>query len=126
MHDVTSDKTIIGVGSTAGFTGGGFDFYRSSNVIVRNLRFVGAEDDAVNVGQNSHHIWIDHNTFVAPVDGSIDIVRGAEYVTVSWNHFDHTDKSMLIGHSDVHADPGEPGPGAGDGRRGGGPDLTVR
>ncbi|MEK8104861.1 hypothetical protein NKG94_05985 [Micromonospora sp. M12] len=25
---------------------------------------------------------------------------GADYVTVSWNHFDHADKSMLIGHSD--------------------------
>jgi pectate lyase len=52
------------------------------------------------VGQQSHHIWIDHNTFRRPVDGSIDIVRGADYVTVSWNHFAGTDKSMLIGHSD--------------------------
>ncbi|GAA1631040.1 pectate lyase family protein [Catellatospora bangladeshensis] len=97
---VRPNKTIIGLGSTATINGGGFDFYRSYNVIVRNLTFTNAEDDAVNVGQNSHHVWIDHNRFVAPVDGSIDIVRGAEYVTVSWNHFDHTDKSMLIGHSD--------------------------
>jgi pectate lyase len=97
---VRPNKTIVGLGTTATITGGGFDFYRSSNVIVRNLRFVGAEDDAINVGQQSHHIWIDHNTFVAPVDGSIDIVRGADYVTVSWNHFNRTDKSMLLGHSD--------------------------
>ncbi|MBB2946535.1 pectate lyase [Actinoplanes lutulentus] len=97
---VRPNKTIVGAGANATITGGGFDFYRSSNVIVRNLTFVGAEDDAVNVGQQSHHIWIDHNTFRSPVDGSIDIVRGADYVTVSWNHFAGTDKSMLIGHSD--------------------------
>jgi pectate lyase len=97
---VRPDKTIVGLGRTATISGGGFDFYRSFNVIVRNLTFVDAEDDAINVGQQSHHIWIDHNTFVRPVDGSIDVVRGADYVTVSWNHFAGTDKSMLIGHSD--------------------------
>jgi pectate lyase len=97
---VRPNKTIIGVGTSGHINGGGLDFYRSYNVIVRNLRFTNAEDDAVNVGQESHHIWIDHNSFSGAVDGSIDIVRGADYVTVSWNHFDHSDKSMLISHSD--------------------------
>ncbi|MFF3444101.1 polysaccharide lyase family 1 protein [Streptosporangium sp. NPDC002721] len=97
---VRPNKTIIGVGTSGHITGGGLDFYRSYNVIVRNLRFTEAEDDAINVGQQSHHIWIDHNTFSGAVDGSIDVVRGADYVTVSWNHFDHSDKSMLISHSD--------------------------
>ena len=97
---VRPNKTIVGLGPSATIAGGGFDFYRSSNVIVRNLTFVDAEDDAINVGQQSHHIWIDHNTFRRPADGSVDIVRGADYVTVSWNHFAGTDKSMLIGHSD--------------------------
>jgi pectate lyase len=97
---VRPNKTIVGLGRNAEITGGGLDFYRSSNVIVRNLHFTDAEDDAVNIGQESHHIWIDHNTFSGAVDGSIDIVRGADYVTVSWNHFDHSDKSMLISHSD--------------------------
>ncbi|UUU20360.1 pectate lyase family protein [Streptomyces sp. DSM 40750] len=97
---VRPNKTIIGVGSSAVINGGGLDFYRSYNVIVRNIKFTGAEDDAVNVGQESHHIWIDHNEFVAPLDGAVDVVRGAEYVTVSWNWFNKTDKSMLLGHSD--------------------------
>jgi pectate lyase len=97
---VRPNKTIVGLGSTAEITGGGLDFYRSYNVIVRNILFTDAEDDAVNVGRESHHIWIDHNTFRGAVDGSVDIVRGADYVTVSWNHFDHADKSMLISHSD--------------------------
>jgi pectate lyase len=30
-------------------------------------------------------------------------VRGADYVTVSWNWFHRTDKTMLIGHSDGNA-----------------------
>lgn len=100
---VRPNKTIIGLGTTAEITGGGLDFYRSFNVIVRNTRFTNAEDDAINVGRESHHIWIDHNEFVSPVDGAIDIVRGAEYVTVSWNWFRGTDKTMLIGHSDGNA-----------------------
>jgi pectate lyase len=97
---VRPNKTVIGLGTNAEITGGGLDFYRSYNVIVRNILFTNAEDDAVNVGQQSHHIWIDHNTFRGAIDGSVDIVRGADYVTVSWNHFDHSDKSMLISHSD--------------------------
>ncbi|GIF75220.1 pectate lyase family protein [Asanoa siamensis] len=97
---VRPHKTIVGVGAAPTIAGGGFDLYRSYNVIVRNLTFVDAEDDAINVGRESHHVWIDHNTFVSPVDGSIDVVRGADYVTVSWNHFATTDKSMLISHSD--------------------------
>jgi pectate lyase len=97
---VRPHKTILGVGDTAVINGGGLDFHRSFNVIVRNLTFTNAEDDAVNVGQESHHIWVDHNTFVDPVDGAIDIVREADYVTVSWNWFQGTDKTMLISHSD--------------------------
>jgi pectate lyase len=94
---VRPNKTVIGLGSTAEITGGGLDFYRSYNVIVRNITFTNAEDDAVNIGQQSHHIWIDHNTFRGAVDGSVDIVRGADYVTVSWNHFDHADQSLRRG-----------------------------
>lgn len=95
---VRPNETVVGLGSSAVINGGGLDFYRSYNVIVRNLRFTNAEDDAVNIGQNSHHIWVDHNEFSGVVDGAVDIVRGAEYVTVSWNWFRGTDKSMLIGH----------------------------
>ncbi len=100
---VRPNKTIVGVGNNATINGGGFDFYKSYNVIVQNLTFADADDDSVNIGQNSHHIWIDHNTFLPAADGSVDIVRGADYVTVSWNHFNGTDKTMLISHSDSNA-----------------------
>ncbi|MFI9586770.1 polysaccharide lyase family 1 protein [Streptomyces sp. NPDC052236] len=100
---VRPNKTILGVDTSAVINGGGLDFYRSSNVIVRNIRFTNAEDDAINIGQESHHIWIDHNEFSGAIDGSVDIVRAADYVTVSWNWFRGSDKSMLIGHSDGNA-----------------------
>jgi pectate lyase len=97
---VRPNKTIVGMSSAAIINGGGLDFYKSYNVIVRNLTFTNADDDAINIGKQSHHIWIDHNTISGALDGSVDIVRAADYVTVSWNHFNHSDKTMLIGHSD--------------------------
>jgi pectate lyase len=70
---------------------------------------------------NSHNVWVDHNTFTdgdnpdsglphyfgrlyAQHDGQLDIVRGADLVTVSWNVFAEHDKVMLIGNSNSAAD----------------------
>jgi pectate lyase/pectin methylesterase-like acyl-CoA thioesterase len=67
--------------------------------------------------QGAEHIWIDHNTITdvpttddtLPIengkpkqchDGAVDITRGANYVSVTYNVFDRHDKTMLIGHSD--------------------------
>ncbi|WP_327011185.1 right-handed parallel beta-helix repeat-containing protein [Dactylosporangium sp. NBC_01737] len=113
MHDVTSDKTIVGVGAASGLTGGGLNVglpvddamtappaNAVHNVIIRNLVFTGTPDDAVNVQMFSHHVWIDHNDLSHGYDGLVDIKRGSSYVTVSWNHtHDHT-KNMLLGHDD--------------------------
>ncbi|MDH6625366.1 pectate lyase [Streptomyces sp. LBL] len=72
-------------------------------------------DTAVVYG--STHVWLDHNTFTdgshpdsaAPTyfgmlyqqhDGELDIVRGADHVTASWNVFTEHDKTILIGNSD--------------------------
>ncbi|MBP2586085.1 pectate lyase [Streptomyces sp. PvR006] len=65
----------------------------------------------------STHVWIDHNTFTdgsrpdssLPTyfgevyqqhDGELDVVRGADLVTVSWNVFTDHDKTLMIGNSD--------------------------
>jgi pectate lyase len=72
-------------------------------VIIRNLRFTGAEDDAISIQQSSHHVWIDHCDLSGGEDGLIDIVRGADYITVSWNHFHDHSKTALLGHSDSNA-----------------------
>ncbi|MFI7015007.1 polysaccharide lyase family 1 protein [Streptomyces sp. NPDC050164] len=72
------------------------------------------------VVHGSTHVWIDHNTltdgrypdsslpkYLGKVyqqhDGLLDIVRGANYVTVSWNSLENHDKTMLIGNSDTAA-----------------------
>lgn len=123
MLDVGSNKTVIGVGSTATISGFGLDvngwgpeevatggdtcdaaernqFTHVQNVIIRNLSFRNAPDDSVNVQCYSHHVWIDHNTFYPAGDGSVDIKRGSDLATVSYNRYAGTDKSMLLGHSD--------------------------
>ncbi|MFI5933971.1 family 16 glycoside hydrolase [Actinoplanes sp. NPDC051494] len=112
MYDVSSDKSIVGVGATAGITGGGLNIGLPvsavteppagavHNVIVQNLSFRGASDDSINVQMFSHHVWIDHNDLAQGYDGLIDIKRGSSYVTVSWNHTHHHTKNMLLGHDD--------------------------
>jgi len=74
--------------------------------------------DAITL-QGAERVWIDHNTITdAPItddqlpiengklkqchDGAIDLTRGANYVTVSYNVIDKHDKTMLIGHSDSY------------------------
>jgi pectate lyase len=102
MNDVASNKTIIGLGSNATITGGGLDVDGVSNVIIRNLNFRDWGDDAINVQDASHHVWVDHNSLSNGNDGAIDIKRESDYVTVSWNRIFNHDKSMLLGHSDSH------------------------
>ncbi|MCC8246408.1 pectate lyase family protein [Saccharothrix luteola] len=113
MHAVASDKTIIGLGSDARLVGGGLtiglpvdDDVTSPpadavhNIIIRNLALTGATDDLINVQMFSHHIWIDHNDFSNGDDGAVDIKRGSDFVTVSWNRFHDHDKTLLLGHDD--------------------------
>lgn len=123
MLDVGSNKTIIGLGTSATIDGFGFDingwtpelvaahgatcdpdkaslFTHVSNVIIRNLTFINSTDDSINVQCYSHHVWVDHNTFHKSADGSVDVKRGSDWVTVSWNRFVETDKTMLLGHDD--------------------------
>jgi pectate lyase len=116
MTDVTSDKTIVGVGANSGFTGFGLNIglpiddgitappaNAVHNVILRNLKISNSADDDINVQMFSHHIWIDHNDLSTPHDGSLDIKRGSSYVTVSWNHSHDANKNMLLGHDDANA-----------------------
>ncbi|MFD9463758.1 polysaccharide lyase family 1 protein [Streptomyces sp. NPDC060027] len=75
-------------------------------------------DSAVVYGAT--HVWLDHNTFTdgdhpdssLPTyygriyeqhDGELDIVKGADHVTASWNVFADHDKTILIGNSDSAA-----------------------
>ncbi len=100
MYSVASNKTILGVGSSSGVTGGGFNLSSVKNVIIRNLVFKNADDDSINLQEGTTNVWIDHNDLSNGYDGLIDIKRGSDYITVSWNHLHNHDKSMLLGHSD--------------------------
>ncbi|KAF1714090.1 pectate lyase [Pseudoxanthomonas sangjuensis] len=72
--------------------------------------------DAISV-RNATHVWIDHNRFadVATADGTLptlfgrhyqvhdgllDVTNASDLVTISWNRFEHHDKTMLVGSSD--------------------------
>ncbi|WP_442934122.1 pectate lyase family protein [Micromonospora sp. CPCC 205561] len=102
MLRVRSNKTILG-NPGATISGCGFNINGDRNVIIRNLTFRNWNDDAINVQESATNIWIDHNSFTNGYDGAVDIKRGSDFVTVSWNRvYDH-DKSMLLGHSDSNA-----------------------
>jgi len=100
MHKVSSNKSILGVGSGSGISGGGLNLSGVSNVIIRNLVFRNADDDSINVQESARNIWIDHNDLSNGHDGLVDIKRGSDFVTVSWNHFHNHDKTALLGHDD--------------------------
>ncbi|MBO4207143.1 pectate lyase family protein [Micromonospora echinofusca] len=102
MLRVRSNKTILG-NSGATIAGCGFTISGDRNVIIRNLTFRDWNDDAINVEQSATNVWVDHNTFSNGYDGAVDIKRGSDFVTVSWNRVYHHDKSMLLGHSDDNA-----------------------
>ncbi len=71
----------------------------SSNIIVRNIDFVGpgsidvGGNDLVSVLGGAHHVWIDHCQFTDGMDGNLDITRKADFVTVSWCLFKYTKRS---------------------------------
>ncbi|WP_341719675.1 RICIN domain-containing protein [Micromonospora sp. FIMYZ51] len=102
MLRVRSNKTILG-NAGATIVGCGFTINGDRNVIIRNLTFRNWGDDAINVEQSATNIWIDHNTFSSGYDGAVDIKRGSDFITVSWNRVFSHDKTMLLGHSDDNA-----------------------
>ena len=76
-----------------------------------------SEYDAITLTYASTHIWIDHNTFTdggspdsaQPLyfgrpyqwhDGLVDMIRGSDLITMSWNVFADHDKTHLIGNTD--------------------------
>ncbi|HEY7483649.1 MAG TPA: right-handed parallel beta-helix repeat-containing protein [Streptosporangiaceae bacterium] len=99
MHKVASNKTVFGAGSGSGIRGGGLNVSSVRNVIIQNLVFTGSNDDAINV-QTSTNVWIDHNDLSSAHDGLLDIKRGSDFATVSWNRFHNHDKTALLGHDD--------------------------
>jgi len=103
MVNVQPHKSIIGVGSNGIITGGGLNISQASNIIIRNLLFEKSLDDAINIEDKAHHVWIDHCDFTNAFDGLVDIKTGGDFVTVSWNRFYNHTKTCLLGHNDNNA-----------------------
>lgn len=91
---------------------GVFEFSRGSNLIIRNIKFVGP--GSVDVGgydllafKEMTHAWVDHCEFTDGIDGNFDITDQSDFVTVSWNKFSYTNRSYvhqntnLVGSSDT-------------------------
>ncbi|MFZ5890503.1 MAG: pectate lyase family protein [Myxococcota bacterium] len=91
----------------------------SSNIIIRNMTFGllpgGGSSDAISVegmsGGTPKNIWIDHNELFSSMtvcagagdeafDGLIDLKKGADNVTVSYNYIHDHHKGTLNGFSD--------------------------
>ncbi|MEV7104882.1 pectate lyase family protein [Streptomyces atroolivaceus] len=110
--DIGSNTTVLGVGSSSGFTGGGLRLKSETNIVIRNLNISKpvAPADGITV-QESSKVWIDHNSFSADrdhdkdyYDGLLDITHASDNVTVSWNTFKNHYKGSLVGHSDNNGD----------------------
>jgi pectate lyase len=104
---VSSDKTILWIGTNSGLTGGGLNLTGSSNVIIKNLVISkAAATDAISLN-GSTNIWIDHcdlssvrDADAGSYDGLIDITHASDFVTISWTRYhDHRDTG-IVGHSD--------------------------
>jgi len=113
-----NDITLLGAdGSAANF--GIHIASSSSNIIVRNMTFGllpgGDGADAISIegmsGGVPNNIWIDHNELFSSMadcagagdssfDGLIDLKKGADNVTISYNHLHDHHKASLNGFSD--------------------------
>lgn len=103
------NKTLIGRDTTAGFNGN-LRIANVSNVIVQNLTI--SNPDGVGTGDGievsgATMVFLHKLTMVDTRDGAIDIVRGADNVTVSWTRFRYQSISghnfaNLIGNGDAN------------------------
>lgn len=85
---------------------GVFQMSKCSNIIVRNLKFVGP--GSVDVGgtdllqmTGSKNIWVDHCDFTDGIDGNFDITLQSDFVTVSWCTFSYTERSYSHSYSNL-------------------------
>ncbi|GIH16804.1 hypothetical protein Raf01_49760 [Rugosimonospora africana] len=109
---VTSNKTLIGLGTTGVIKNGGiFLNVGVHNVIIRNLTigYTAMPDDDPDDKvydydgiqmDTANHVWIDHDNFVQTNDGMIDSRKDTTDVTVSWTIMSNHNKTFGIGWTD--------------------------
>lgn len=109
--NVTSNKTIVGLGRGALLHGVTIDLGSSQNIIVRNLAIYDVNPDLLEAGDaftliQPSQVWLDHCTTKWISDGFTDISADSRNITLSWMHYDgvndylcqgeHTDASHIV------------------------------
>lgn len=102
-----SHKTIVGVGNNAVIRGQGIALNKRENVIFQNIHFMQSGDDLIKLN-NSTHVWVDHCSFSdggadpssSDFDGTLDICKGSDFITVSYCRFFNHSKNILMSSSD--------------------------
>lgn len=107
LINLTGDK------SEAYQNAGVFKISSCSNIIIRNIKFVGPGPCDVGgsdliTATGDTHLWVDHCEFTDGQDGNFDLTNGCNFCTVSWCKFSYTDRAYdhmntnLIGSSDSY------------------------
>jgi pectate lyase len=111
---ITSNKTLLGIGSDAHLKGIELEINGARNVIVRNVAVshvvadgTSVANDAIVITGGSKHVWIDHCELFSDLqngkdyyDGLLEIKNESSFVTVSWNIFRDHYKASLISSGD--------------------------
>ena len=111
--NVTSNKTLLGIGSEAHLQGIELSLNGSRNVIIRNMAVshviadgAGTANDGI-VLTGAMNVWIDHCELFSDMthgkdyyDGLVEIKNGASFVTVSNCHIHDHYKVSLISSGD--------------------------
>ncbi|KAF4467222.1 pectinesterase [Fusarium albosuccineum] len=108
--EVTSDKTIVGIGADAEINEGGFILKSQRNVIFRNLKIGNTYVEGDEEGKTQdfdgiqmdtcENIWIDHVHLEHGGDGLIDSRKDTTFLTVSWTILRNHNKAFGIGWTD--------------------------
>ncbi len=94
---IGSNKTIIGADTRCGLYGGTVNV-RGHNSIFQNLTLGPTEGDVMEVSGGTN-VFVHKCEFVDSTDESLSIVRGSDFVTVSWCKFHFTEPhSHAFGH----------------------------
>ncbi len=102
---VSSNKTLVGVGANPTLEGGlairGTSEAFVRDVIVKNLRVNASFSNVEGVGimiDRAHHVWVDHSELFDAVGGLLHVVNGADLVSVSWTKFHFTPSTPDLEH----------------------------
>jgi pectate lyase len=121
---ISSNKTILGVGTSAELSKTTLSIKGGTNIIIRNIKIGKPNREAdVFVISGGSNIWIDHCDISSAIgdlngdgkvdlkgdisggdvdwyDGLIDMTESCHNITISWNKIHDSFKAMLVGKSD--------------------------